>query len=507
MSIEDELRAALAAEAGRTDPPDAWDRIQEGVESERRRRRFRTAIVGGLAAAAVVAVVLLAVPMLRGDDVTRVETGVATPSDDDEPAPGPGETSDGVFPGLWPFADRHAANTFPDFAEEGFHGSEGVDYFDPEATALDFASEYLGFPEPVPVERQVAVADVEVGQAVVVLAPSPDSPLSTVVVLDQFGAVAWSVARAYSPNISVATGGVSSDPDNSGSTFVWPEASSPISVAGEATAFEGTIQIEVREDGMAAGESLGDGFATGASMGEMGPFRTSLEFDPPSRPAGALVLTTVSMEDGSVQEATVVRLDFRDEARPSPDTTETTDTTMPEIETPPATDGSPTFETSVCNAPQAPEAGEGEMVVWVFLRCEDFDPAAPEDALAAVGRVVPESPGVLRAALEALVAGPSTAERQAGLSSSFSDASAGTLTDVTIDGAGQAVVDFSTSLPSAMPNASASAASMALIAELRATVFQFGTVESVEFRLDGDCEAFWYWLQGNCTVLRRGDRP
>jgi hypothetical protein len=42
-------------------------------------------------------------------------------------------------------------------------------------------------------------------------------------------------------------------------------------------------------------------------------------------------------------------------------------------------------------------------------------------------------------------------------------------------------------------------------AQLDATVFQFRAVESVEYRLGGDCGAFGEWLQyGGCEAHTRG---
>jgi hypothetical protein len=34
-------------------------------------------------------------------------------------------------------------------------------------------------------------------------------------------------------------------------------------------------------------------------------------------------------------------------------------------------------------------------------------------------------------------------------------------------------------------------------------VFQFDWVRSVEYRLDGSCDAFWEWLQRSCQVVTR----
>ena len=68
---------------------------------------------------------------------------------------------------------------------------------------------------------------------------------------------------------------------------------------------------------------------------------------------------------------------------------------------------------------------------------------------------------------------------------------------------GHAVVDFDDLRP-VIPNASSSAGSERLLAQLDATVFQFSSVESVEYRINGDCEAFNEWLQfGGCDRRTR----
>jgi hypothetical protein len=123
----------------------------------------------------------------------------------------------------------------------------------------------------------------------------------------------------------------------------------------------------------------------------------------------------------------------------------------------------------------------------------------------AVARPIGDTPGVLRAALEQLLAGPTPEEEAVGLSSWFSDATAGMLRDVTVSGDGTAIVVLDSALPETIPNASTSAGSAALLGQLNGTVFQFENVQAIEYRLDGSCEAFWSWLQGSCHLVERTD--
>ena len=109
---------------------------------------------------------------------------------------------------------------------------------------------------------------------------------------------------------------------------------------------------------------------------------------------------------------------------------------------------------------------------------------------------------MLEVALREHLAGPTPEEREEGLSSWFSPETAHALRSVSVDGGGNAVVDFR-NLASLIPAASSSAGSAMLLGELNATVFQHPAVSTVEYRLDGSCEAFWNWLQYECQILTR----
>ena len=209
-----------------------------------------------------------------------------------------------------------------------------------------------------------------------------------------------------------------------------------------------------------AAEPIGTGFVTGGGD-ELRPFEGSIDRRPTEVARGALVLFTRSMEDGAVWSAAVVRIAFAGD------------------------------ELAVCAPPLAPAVGDGEMLVTVYFTCRDTD------ELVAVQRAVPSSRGVLRASLDALVAGPG----DTGLISWFSSATASIVRSVDID-AGHAVVDF-VDLRPVIPNASASAGSALLLTQLDATVFAIRSIRSVEYRMDGSCEEFGEWVQIGCTVQPR----
>lgn len=135
-------------------------------------------------------------------------------------------------------------------------------------------------------------------------------------------------------------------------------------------------------------------------------------------------------------------------------------------------------------------AGDGRTIrVW-FSRRES--PEAVERSVDSAGPA---------AAVNALVQGPTAEERARGLTSWFSDSTAGAVRSLR-DADGFVVVDFQ-DIDRLIPGAASSAGSEQLLTALDSTVFQFEAVDSAEYRLDGSCEAFWNWLQRGCTVVRR----
>jgi len=118
-----------------------------------------------------------------------------------------------------------------------------------------------------------------------------------------------------------------------------------------------------------------------------------------------------------------------------------------------------------------------------------------------VTRVVPGRADVLNAAVEQLLQGPTPAEHAAGIASWFSAATAGMLKGATLDAVGHAIVDFH-DFRLIIPGASSAAGSQALLGELNATVGQFTTVRTVEYRIEGSCDVFWNFLQRACQTVR-----
>lgn len=205
-----------------------------------------------------------------------------------------------LFPGIWPFTSQAEM--------DGYLSGPDRTFTSPRETATAFGARYLGMvspatlgePTPVGGGRVEVTLAVTVGEGGVPLATP--RPAVTVVLMpgsadgDQGP---WTVVGSTSPNI-VVTAPAALD-----------RISSPVALRGQATAFEGTIQVEVREDGMLDGSRLGAGFVTGRGDGVLGDFSGDVEFAAPTKPGGAVLFRDVSVADGiGVIGATVVRVGF-----------------------------------------------------------------------------------------------------------------------------------------------------------------------------------------------------
>lgn len=147
-------------------------------------------------------------------------------------------------------------------------------------------------------------------------------------------------------------------------------------------------------------------------------------------------------------------------------------------------------------ATETPVAATDSIIVTVaFRRGEQVE---------TVERGVPAAEP-LRAALTALLAGPTAVERAAGIESWFSDSTRAMLHSVAVDDS-LAVVDFA-DFSRIIPNASSSLGSSMLLAELNTTVFANSDAAAVEYRFDGSCDAFGEWVQRGCIRYHRSPSP
>jgi len=165
-------------------------------------------------------------------------------------------------------------------------------FTDPVAAANAFATEYIGFTDPF--VGRFRQGDARSGE--VDVQPFADGPVTTVLVRRLGPDDAWYVIGSATASITVTQ------------PTPLTTITSPVALAGTSTAFEGTVQVQVRADGRA--EPIATGFVTGGANGELGPFTSSLAFPPPGATSGSIVFFTVSTENGGILEAAVARVHF-----------------------------------------------------------------------------------------------------------------------------------------------------------------------------------------------------
>jgi hypothetical protein len=203
-----------------------------------------------------------------------VTTAPAAPAPSITPSPPAPDADDPLAGAVWPLPDSETR------------------YTDPVEAARSFAVDFVGFTDPV--VGEFLVADSRSGE--VEVKPSDDGPITIVFVRKLVDDDSWWVLGSASQNVIIANPPVRATVD------------SPLTVSGQARAFEGNVKVELRADG--AAEPLFTGTVTGGAGPDLGPFEGTFEFSDPGTGGGALVATVQSAEDGSVAEAAVMRLFF-----------------------------------------------------------------------------------------------------------------------------------------------------------------------------------------------------
>ena len=235
----------------------------------------RRGLLIGIGALVAVGAIVVVVYLVTRDDGGSQQTAVtsttatsATATTTVGPTTAPVDTSTAV----WPFA------------------ASATRYSDPVSAARGFAVDYLGFTNPVVGEfRQGDARSGEIPVQAKATGPT------TTVLARQLGD-SWWVLGASTPNIQLTSPAASAT------------ISSPVRLQGTSTAFEATVNTEVRADGST--QPVGTGTVMGGANGQLDPFDSTVTFSRPSAYAGALMLLTRSAEDGSITEATVVRVKF-----------------------------------------------------------------------------------------------------------------------------------------------------------------------------------------------------
>jgi hypothetical protein len=255
MTVEDRLRDALAARAASVEPStDAWTEIEARLGRARRRAVVRrvTALVVVAAAAAVVTGVMI----VSRDSGSSVQIVPAT-----EAPPLPNASM--VVP-----PTTVAPTTTP-----------------PDEAALDFARTVLGM-------AAASVDNVERSgpAATVAVRAFPDGPVTDVSVIATRGG--WAVESAITEAVTVT------------SPLAGGAVSSPLTVAGVSTSFEGQISVQVYAAGSAT--PLTASTATGGANGTTGPFSAQLSFTSPGGTGFVVVGVADASGHGRLSGATVV---------------------------------------------------------------------------------------------------------------------------------------------------------------------------------------------------------
>lgn len=282
MTIEDRLRAAITHRTSSIEPrSDGLHHIEEKL-MDAQRATNRTRVMLGVAAVAVVALVV-GVLALTGDDDSDLDTVASTTTTTaaEESTTTTTKSSPTTFAptvdpaqALWPRAES----------------SQRFD--DPVSAARSFVLDFVGMIDPIVGEFQQG--DSRSGE--VPVQPMADGPTTTVFVR-QLQDDTWFVLGSAVDDIRLDTPAAGSDID------------CPLRLTGEALAFEGTVQVTIRDD--VSEEPIGTGFVTGGG-GPSAPFDGTVECDlshlDDGVHYGSILLTTEGGEDGRVWQAAVVRV-------------------------------------------------------------------------------------------------------------------------------------------------------------------------------------------------------
>jgi spore germination protein GerM len=207
----------------------------------------------------------------------------------------PGQAA--TFAGIWPFATKAELDAYAAGSDKTFR--------DPVATAREFLTKYVGIDNPVDFPSRTTAP----GQVEVPMGPrfaegrtplaNPQARFGVIVrqLGDQGASGPWTVTEVAAFDITVTT------------PKPLDKVTSPVRLTGEARAFEGTVNVQVREDGMLAGQSLGKGVVTGGGDVKR-PYSGDITFRTPTKPGGAILYNELSAADGQIIQVAAVKVRF-----------------------------------------------------------------------------------------------------------------------------------------------------------------------------------------------------
>jgi Immunoglobulin-like domain of bacterial spore germination len=312
MTTEDRLREAIRARTSEVEPSppsESLRKIEQRLAATRRATARRRLLVGLTSAAAVLAVVVLAVTVLGDDGGREVRT-----SDDRTTSTSSSTTSSSTTTSTTEPSSTTSGSTTSTTAPSstattavppsGPSGGVDVDptvmiwpalgsstrFDDPVAAAQSFAVDLVGFRDPVVEAFEADGSDGTSGS--VVVRPRAQGPATTVQVRQGDGT--WWVVSAGTADITLDQPATRA------------QIACPLRLTGTALAFEGTVNVTVRDDERT---EVGSGFVTGGGDVPR-PFDGTIDCSLESARSGSgtVILTEASAEDGSVVKAVARRV-------------------------------------------------------------------------------------------------------------------------------------------------------------------------------------------------------
>jgi hypothetical protein len=312
--VEERLREAIRARVSEVEPSPpsgSLTRIEERLEAARRTQRRRRLFAALATAAAVLIVAGLVATLLGGggdgdgvrtaDDrttSTTASTSTTTTAPETTTSTTASTTTTSAGGGTTEGGTSTSDESPPPAAEVDAsvpiwpRTHEDVRFEDPVDAARSFAVDFVGFSSPSVGSFQGGDAD---GQ--VVVRPAGGSGAATTVSVRRLEDGTWWVVGSAGADVALDSPGTGA------------AASCPMRVTGSALAFEGTVQVEVRDDYSTA--PIGSGFVT-AGGDVARPFDGTIDCSYAGLegrlPYVTVLLTTASGEDGSIQQATARRV-------------------------------------------------------------------------------------------------------------------------------------------------------------------------------------------------------
>jgi hypothetical protein len=265
-------------------PPGRTAEVEQGPSAPSGGRPIGLIIALAVAVGVIAALIgVLVWPSDDAGDVATEPTTTLAPTTTATPTTEPSTTAPTTVTTVPAPVDTSTA-VFP-------YASGTVRYEDPVEAARAFAVDFVGFTDPV--VGEFMQGDARSGE--VEVRPVTNGPATTVFVRQLGSEGTWWVLGSGTANIVI-------DAPTAGGTIA-----SPVTVSGSALAFEGTVNVEIRQDG--ARQPIGTDVVTGGGD-IVRPFSGDIEFSIPTEPHGAVVFLTHSEQDGRVWEAGVVRVSF-----------------------------------------------------------------------------------------------------------------------------------------------------------------------------------------------------